>query len=973
MEFRILGPLQVCADGCEMSLGGPRSQRMLALLLLNANRVVTLTRLVAAAWDDEPPATARRQVVNRVAALRAGFKRLGGRIDTHDSGYRLIVGPGELDSLAFKHAVVEARAAQKPQDAVAILRAALALWSGPALAGLDGELIGREALALNETRLAALGDCIDQKLSLGAEAALVPELCQLVAEYRTTERFVGQWMVALYRTGRPGEALNAYRNLRDHLIEELGIEPGAHLRDLQLRVLNGEPSLSAGAYQAASIVPGPVIPRQLPVDVAGFTGRRAELARIETELGPNQGTGMAIVAIEGVGGIGKSALAIHAAHRVAERFPDGQLYVDLQGYTPGLEPLSPHEVLSRFLRALHAKSDEIGNDLSEVAARFRSEVAARRLLVVLDNARDAAQVVALLPGSRTCGVIVASRRLLTALEGAVHLRLDVLSPADSVAQLACILGRQRVTADPEAVAAVAEWCGHLPLALRVAGARLAARPGWPVRVLADRLGDAQARLDELEFTDAGVRASLAVSLEELRSAGDLDRRAADALVVLSLFDGRDLGIPTAASMLDCGPADAERVLERLVDANLMETPAYGRHYLHDLVRLFGREQATARLPEETGHAALERVLRFYTATVWGTFPLLRPGDHRPDRASFWSDRLAVSFEDACDALAWLEAELPNIVAAIPQAANCPGIPGGLAVELSQAMYACFRIRGYWAEAIATNQAILPVARRIADRWAEATACNDLGIALAQRGRWPEALARLGESLEIYKAIGDVHGEGQSLSNLGIVHGMMEHPESALACYEESLTVHRASGNLRGQAMSLGNLATTYRSVGRYADAKGCHERALKIFEELGDRYGQSVSLADFGTLLSRIGSFDESMACLRESLVICREMGDRFGEAKALTGIGVIHREQGRHEDALTPLREALAICRQLGRRDSQAENLREIGVTLRKASRPEQAAVAIREAAEIITELHGSEAEVSQILEIDTSWLEYG
>jgi DNA-binding SARP family transcriptional activator/tetratricopeptide (TPR) repeat protein len=930
---------------------------MLAMLLLHANRVVTVPQLVAAAWDDDPPATARRQVVNRVAALRTGLRRFGGRIDTFGSGYRLRVGPDELDALRFERMVVGARNAQDPAESARMLRAALALWTGPALAGLDGTLVGRGAMAWNEARVAALGDCIDCELAANGEASLVPELYQLVVEHPTDERFVGQLMVALCRTGRPGEALEALRSLRERLVDELGIEPGEQLRKLQLAVLNGEITPPAQPPQAEPAPARPVAaPRQLPVDVAAFTGRQRELAEIDAVMVGGAQRGMAVLAVEGVGGIGKSALAIHAAHRIADRFPDGQLYVDLQGFTPGLEPLTPHEVLSRFLRALNVKSSDIIQNLAEMAAQFRSLTASRRLLIVLDNARDAAQVAILLPNSPASGVMVTSRRLLTALEGASHLKLDVLSPPDAVAQLSRIVGRLRVNADPAAAAEVAQWCGRLPLALRIAGARIAARPTWSMRVLADRLRDAQVRLDELELSDFGVRASLAMSHEELRTSGDpTDLAAAAALATLSLFDGSDLGTDAAAALLDESLTDTDRILERLVDANLLETPAYGRYRLHDLVRLYAHECVATSMTDDQRIAALQRVFRAYAATAWRAFELLRPGDQRPSRASIRDEPHAAAFSTVNDALSWLEDEYLNMISAVVQAADRRFAPQ-LCIELTQALYAFFRIRGYWPQVLVANQAILPVTRRAGDRRAEATACNDIGVALCQHSRWAAASVRLHEALTIYRELHDDYGEGQTLNNLGVVHQMMGRLHDALDVYGAALAVHVRSANPRGQGMSLGNLGAVHRDLGQYDDAMSCHAEALTIFESLDDRFGQAVELIELGTLYARIRSFDQSMTCLRRSLAVCRDMGDRFGEAQALKNIGAVLREQTRHPEALQYQEQSLAIYRELGRRDGEVDNLRELGLTFHALGRREQAQASLRKADALLAELHGGE-----------------
>jgi hypothetical protein len=420
--------------------------------------------------------------------------------------------------------------------------------------------------------------------------------------------------------------------------------------------------------------------------------------------------------ISGTAGVGKTTLAIHAAHWLAERFPDGQLYVNLQGATSGLQPLHPLGVLGRFLRALGVESSAIPTEVDEAATRFRSQVASRRLLVVLDNAHDTAQVRPLLPASPGCGVLVTSRRVLAALGGAHHLHLDVLAPPEAIQLLGRLAGRQRVAADPEATAQLAQWCGYLPLALRIAGARLAARPGWPVSALAERLADQQRRLDELVLADMGVRASFEVSCQELGASADpLDRAAAGAFSLLGVLDGPDVSLPVAAHLLDQPRQAAERVLERLVDAHLVQTPSPGRYRLHDLLRLYARELARKLHPESERAAALHRAFGLYVATAWRTLSLLRPSDYRLARADTRWSKGGLEFTDETAALDWLEAERANLLAAVQQAAATPGVPAAITMQLSQALFGFFLVHSYWQDWVRVNQTALGIARRVGDR------------------------------------------------------------------------------------------------------------------------------------------------------------------------------------------------------------------------------------------------------------------
>ncbi len=448
--------------------------------------------------------------------------------------------------------------------------------------------------------------------------------------------------------------------------------------------------------------------------------------------------------------MGKTALAIHAAHQLTERFPDGQLYVNLHGATAGLQPLQPLEVLGRFLRSLGIEAALVPADLEEASAAFRSLVAGRRLLVMLDNAADAAQVALLLPASPGCGVLVTSRRVLSALAGARHLLLDVLPAAEAVELLGRLAGHARVATEPGAAAEVARGCGYLPLALRIAGARLAARPGWPVQALAGRLADAQRRLDELQLAEVGVRASFQVSYHQLSGSPDpLERAAAEAFGLLGVPDGLELSLPVAARLLD-QPADAaervleqlyERVLEQLVDGQLLETPGPGRYRLHDLLRLYARELASQHHPEPVRAAALTRALRFYVASAWQTLAVLRPGDYRLARAGERWRKGGLEFAGQQAALSWLEAERANLLAAVRQAVATPGVPAEIGMQLAQALFGFFWVHSHRGDWVQANQIALEVACQAGDLAAQAQAHNDYAeVAVKPRNRglaWSE--------------------------------------------------------------------------------------------------------------------------------------------------------------------------------------------------------------------------------------------
>ena len=898
MEFLILGPLEVRSDDGQPVRVRASKQRMLLAMLLHANATVTDQALVDAIWETEPPPSAIANLrtyasaVRRLLSAGSAGAATGARLLTQAGGYRLEVDPERLDLLRWRRLVDRGTAAYRRGDlagAAEELAEASALWRGRPLADLElhGALHAQVA-ALNEQCLEALEAQVDARLGLGERAELAVDLRRLVEEHPFHERFWELLMLALYRSGRQAEALAAYQEARQLLIGELGVEPGPELQRLERAILSADPALRPSPHEAAGATAR--APGQLPPDVAGFTGREDLLAVLGRHLvpaggagggssdGAGRGTGTAVAAIAGTAGVGQTALAVHAAHLAAGHFPDGQLYANLHGASAGLQPLQPLDVLGRFLRALGIDPSAVPAELEEASAMFRSQVTDRRLLVVLDNAADAAQVAPLLPASSGCGALVTSRQLLTGLDGAKHLHLDVLPASDAIELLGRLVGEERVAAEPEAAADVARWCGWLPLALRIAGARLAARPSWPVRALAERLVDTQRRLDELELAEAGVRTSFAVSCEQLAaSAETVDHAAAGLFDTLGLLDGPEVGVPVVARLLDQPEEAAERALERLVDAQLLETPAPGRYRFHDLLRLYAREQASRRQPEPERAAALGRAFGLYVATAWRTLALLRPGDPRLARADDRWTTGGLELADAATALDWLDTERANLLAAVRQAAATPGVPAALGVQLAQALFGYFSVRSHWRDWVQVNQTALGIARRLGDLAAQAQAHNDLGLGHSRPGRFGEALA----------------------------------------CHQQSLAIRRELGDQQGQAASLGNIGKVHQRQGRYQEALACQQECLDIFRELGDRSGQAESLRDFGIVHQRQGRHDQALACLRESLDLYRQLGAPYGQAESLRELGMVLRALGHAEEARAHLRQALALFEQLQTADA--------------------------------------------------------
>jgi DNA-binding SARP family transcriptional activator len=931
MEFRILGPLQILAAGRQLALTAPSLRVLLAVQLLRANQAVSAERLIDELWGQTPPARAEAALRMAVSRLRRVLRDGGATsapampLRRGAGGYLLQIEPRQLDAWRFERLVAEghqALAEGAVRQAAERLRAGLALWRGPALTDVPfTPLVSGEAARLEAVRLAALEARIEADLALGRHAELVPELEALVAEQPLREGLHRQLMVALNRAGRRVDALAVYRELRHRLVDELGVEPSPALQRLERAVLTGDPALQ----------PATAVPRELPSQIASFTGRQRELAQLDRILGASgQPWPAAIAAIHGPGGTGKSVLAMHAAHQVADRFPDGQLYVNLHGATPGLAPLEPLKALGHMLASLGGDATRIPANLDQAAAQFRSLTSGRRLLVVLDNARDAPQVRPLLPAGPACGVLVTSRQPLATLEGARHLRLEVLPCDQAVELLGRIAGAARISAEPQAAAEVVRRCGRLPLAIQIAGARLAARPGWPVSELAGRLVDVAGRLDELELADVAVRACFDVSVRALQdSPNPIDRQAVAAFGLVSLPDGPDIGVQAAAALLD-RPESATRILlERLVDAQLLQTPRPGRYQFHDLVRLFAREHAARLHPELERLAAMARLLRFYLAMAWRGLALLRPGDQRLRRAD---ERWVSAGLELCEvdaALAWLQAERANLLAAVAQTAATPGVPATLASQLAHTLFGLFGLlvaRGDPSDGAGPDPTALEIAGRASDRAAQAMAEADLALAYRLEGGYDQALACLQQSLTMHREL--LHSDGPSggLGDLGIPDQWRGWHQEALAWLQESLAIHRRLGNRRGQAIDLCNSGLAYERLGRDEEALACHQESLTMFLELGDHLGRAISLRALGVVHGRLGRYQEASAFLQESASVFRELGDHGGQAKSLVHLGLVNQWRGCHQEALACLQESLAMFRKLGDRRGEAGSLRELG-----------------------------------------------
>jgi DNA-binding SARP family transcriptional activator len=923
VTFLLLGPVEVRIGPRSMPLFGRRQRRTLAALLLDADRVVQVDRLVDVVWDVAPPSTARRQIQDLVTRLRRDLTTAGAARDTivtAGGGYVLRLDGHELDTRRFT-ALVEAanRIAQNDHAAAAAdLRAALELWRGPAMAGSSDGALAPAAAALNERRLAVWEDVLRIELDLGRHRDLIGELAALVDQQPYRESAVGLLMLALSRDGRQAEALAAYEALRRRLADELGIDPGGDLQRTHRAILRSD---AHGSSPADGARVAPVVPAQLPADVTPFTGRAEQIGRLDALVPGQDGRPNAVVisAIAGAAGIGKTALAVHWAHRVRAAFPDGQLYVNLSGYAPA-PPVRPIAALTRLLNTLGVAPEHVPDHVEEAAALYRSHLAGRRILVVLDNAGHADQVRPLLPGSGGCLALITSRdslRGLIARDGAHRLTLDALTPAESRALLATLVGPERVDAEPAAADELARLCAHLPLALRIAAAILADHPersiaGYAAELRAgDRLAALQVDGDERAAVRAAFDLSYAVQPDAARRVFRL----------LGLVPGADIGTEAAAALAGIPTGHAGALLRQLTDAHVIDQTAPGRYALHDLLRLYAAERAAAEDSRAERESAIGRLYEYYLNRADAGAVRLYPEKLRlplPGPRSSSPLPVAPAFADHGEALAWLDAERPNLVAAVAHAAEHG--PRSAAWLLADILRGYFWLRMYTLDWRSVATAALAAATAEGDLNGQAAARLSLADSMMLQSRYADAIAHYRRALVLHRRSGSLRGQSTALGNLGNVYWRSGRLRTAAEHFAEGLALDRQTGWLAGQGVKLGNLGSVYRALGRLDQSVEHHTQALAIDRASGSASGEAIELADLGEAYHALGRFDEAAAHVARALELQREIGDRVSEAESLRILAAIHRDTGR--SGLDLAIAALELAQATGERRIEADAL---------------------------------------------------
>ncbi|MEV2279018.1 BTAD domain-containing putative transcriptional regulator [Nocardiopsis sp. NPDC049922] len=908
------------------------------MLLLEPNRVVPVTRLVDAVWEDAPPATASHQVRKAVAELRRRIPDGSSVITTQGSGYRSVIPPDRLDLALFLSGVQDAHLALESGDtssATRTLTFVLDLWRGPVMLDGGGPVIAAASAHLEERRLSAMEQLIELRLQNGEAGELTGDLRDLIAGNPLRETLRRLLMLALYRSGRQAEALEEYGRVRHLLAEELGIGPSSQLTTLYEQMLRESPELAA----PAAVPPGdrPTArglvtdaPCTLPYDLVDFTGRERELRRLMAYATAPQ-PGARIVAIDGMGGCGKTSLAVRAAHRLAGRYPDGQLHVDLRGFTPGEEPERPAAVLESLLHTLGFPRERLmPGDVQGLSALWRATLAGRRILLLLDDAASSEQVLPLLPSSPSCLVLITGRMRLVGLDGAEWISLGTMSDKESTELLAGTLGKDRIAAEPEATATLAELCGHLPLAIRLATSRLRNRPRWNIGYLVERLVDETHRLDELSLGNRSIEASLNLSYLAMAPSKRF------ALRMLGLHPATTFDAHSAAALLGTSVQEAEKTLEYLLDVHLLQQHEIRLYTFHDLVRDFVhglRPRDSSPENTELERAAVDRTLRYYVLAARKACDVLFPGRSRINRELPPGPSIEIpQLQNSDRALAWLDRERGALLGAVALSERY-GFHAHTA-HLTRDVVFHLNLRGYFREFRELCGTGVAAARRLEDPQLLRISLGNLAVAHWKLGRFREGITTATEGLEIARATGESSGEGFCLDLLGLLHSALGDLPEAFRYLRQGVALHRTIGYERQEAESLGNLSSLHSWTGNYREALNTAGQAMRLNQRLGIQDNQVSALSDMAIAHLGLNDVWQALSCLEEALDLADETHTPENVALVLALRAESRQRLGDHEAAHRDTERALRLARSKGTplRQSAVENL--LGLVHRRRKR---------------------------------------
>lgn len=892
MDIRVLGPVRVLDGGRTMLRVRRRERLLLGLLALESGRAISVSRLIALLWDDEAPKRPRETLQVYVSRLRSQLAGVDGRpgleITHHGDGYLLQAEPETVDAHRFLAKYAAAADVTDPTERSSDLRTALEMWDGPLLAdAADDALRARLGGSLEEARLAALELRVEADLQAGRLQVLVPELAELVSVHADRERLVAAYMKALYRCGRIAEALGAYRDAAAELADRLGLDFSDDLNDLYIAMLRRDPALDPDSGTSTA---------QLPPSLSTFLGRDREVATITALADPEREVPgrPTVCAIDGMAGVGKTALAVHVGHQLASRFPDGQIYLDLHGFTAGVSPVEPAEALDRLLRT-RGNESAIPSHVDDRSAVWRSWLKQRKLLLVIDNVVNEAQVSALLPAAPGCLVIVTSRRSLAGLDDVTHVSLAPLPEAEATRLFNRLVGSDRAPAEPEVAAQIGRLCGGLPLAVRIAAARLVDQPYWTVERLVRRLQDRDRRLAEFDVGNRSMATALDLSYRHLPES------AQRAFRLLGLFSAQPFDGDDAAALLDADRIDTELTLVELAAARLIQPCGPDQYRFHDLVGEYAALAADRDESAEARRAALIRLVDHYRAvTNFATYRI------EPGRTQLREESAGARLPELADgnaALAWYDDHHVAIKAAVEIAAA-----QGLTTH-------CWQI------------------------------CAAAAMYYELRKRYDDWAATHRIAVDMAKEHGDERAQVEMLYRLLVLYWRTRDFTTAIDCARQARVLSRRLGDIRGRATVFNNLAGIYAQglsdlepVTATQKAGSYLEEALRHYRALDDQIGEAKALNNLGELHLRRGHYNEALSCLDGAFELFTQLDRPFGRASALRGSAQVHADRGDTDAAVAQWVTALEISREHGSTETELETLERLGRVLRDSGRDDEA-----------------------------------
>ncbi|GGW47213.1 AfsR/SARP family transcriptional regulator [Streptomyces griseoloalbus] len=924
VEFGLLGTIEARVEGRPANVGHMRQRCVLAALLVDVNRAVPVDALIDRVWGDRAPQRVRETLYGYLSRLRQALKAAPEvAISRRPGCYVLEADPLSVDLHLFRDLVARAREADDTR-AAALMRQALGLWRGDPFATVDVPWFSDLRQALERERLSAELDHVDIRLRIGHHGELLPELTARAGEHPLDERLAGQLMLALYRTGRAADALACYEAVRRRLSRELGTDPGPRLRGLHRQILADDPALSppeASPRRPPAGPETPPVPRQLPAPPACFVGRDAELSVLDKLLAPQTQprTTMPMSVICGPGGVGKTWLALRWAHSRYQQFPDGQLFADLRGFTPSGDPADPFMVIRGFLDTLGVPPGRVPAAPDAQAALYRSLLADRQMLLVLDNAHDSEQTLPLLPGTPACTVLITSRDQLTGLTAShqvTHLTVDGFDSTTARELLTGRLGAERVAAEPDAATALVDQCAGLPLALSVVAARITTNPVVTLGDLTEELRESSTRLDALGTGESAtdVRTVFASSYRAL------DPDTARVFRQLVQAPGPDIARPAAGSLTGLPPAGTRRALHRLRAAHLLQEHAPGRFSSHDLLRTYAIEVAGS-VDGAEGRTARIRVLDHYLHTAWSADRILHP--HRDpvplSPAAPGSRPEELTTHD--QAMEWFTREHPALVAAVHQAARHGH--ESHAWQLAWALTTFLTRSGRWSDVAAVHTTALAAATRLGDAAAQAESLRALSWERAEAGDHDAAHRRLTRALSLAQESGQTLSEAHTHLTLGWLHEYTGDRSAALRHDENAVRLFAQLDHRAGLARALNAVAWDHAQQGDHRAAVAHCEQAMAIQQELGDLRGEADTLDTLGYAYQQLGEHAQALACHRRGLELHRALGHRFNEAEALVHLGQVHLALGDPGAARRVLEQARDIYLDIEVHPSRGEQVR--------------------------------------------------